>query len=66
MTRKIKAEITSPIQNPDGTVIQPGTRFDEDDKALAGLPPGHVRYVIVEEDEPESKPTRLARAKSEA
>lgn len=56
MARKVKAEVTQPVQDADGNVVlEPGARFDEDDKALANLPPGHVRYVIVEEPDPQPK-----------
>lgn len=59
MGRKIVGEIVQPVHDPaTGEVVhEPGTRFDEGDKALKGLPPGHVRYVIVEEaDKPSAKP----------
>lgn len=50
MARKIKAQITKPVQDADGTVVyQPGELFDEDDKTLKDLPPDHVTYVIVDE-----------------
>src|SRR6266540_3739776 len=57
LVRKVKAELTQPVQKPDGSAIyQPGAQFDEVDKALADLPRGHVRYVIVETDEPTTEP----------
>jgi hypothetical protein len=46
-------ELTQPVSEPDGTVVwQPGAQFDQDDPALDDLPPGHVRPVVVEIDEP--------------
>ena len=62
--RKVKAELTSPVQDADGNLLQPGTQFDQNDKLLQDLPPGHVRYVIVEEDEPAAK-VKAATVKSE-
>jgi hypothetical protein len=50
-------ELTQPVGDPDGTVVwQPGTRFEQDDPTLDGLPPGHVRPVVVEVDEPAVQP----------
>jgi len=53
VARRVKMELTQPVGDPDGTVVwQPGAQFDEDDPALDDLPPGHVRPVVVEVDEP--------------
>jgi hypothetical protein len=60
MGRKIVAELVQPLYDEHGRVVhEPGDRFDEDDKALKGLPPGHVRYLVVDGDpEPAPKPAK--------
>lgn len=58
VARKVKVELTQPVGDPDGKIVyQPGTQFVEDDPALDDLPPGHVRYILVEVlDEPKPEP----------
>jgi hypothetical protein len=50
---RIRAQVTQPIAEVDGTVlIQPGTLLDPDDPRIAGLPPQHHKMVVesVEDD----------------
>jgi hypothetical protein len=50
---RVRARITQPIAEQDGTVLmQPGTLLAPDDDLLAGLPPGHHAMVVesVEDD----------------
>jgi hypothetical protein len=58
MSRRIRAEITQPVSEPDGTVVfEPGSRQDPDDPRVAALPPGHHRLVVeVLDDPPLSEP----------
>lgn len=53
MKHRIRAQVTQPIAEQDGTVlIQPGTLLDPDDPRIAGLPPQHHMMVVesVEDD----------------
>lgn len=53
MAHKVQIEITGPVQDPvSGEVIyQPGTRFDEGAKELAGIPAHMLRPVFSDVEE---------------